>query len=87
MTIVIDNIRNPDDAEISSNFVVETLFIDVVVTQNTEFGRTTFTSAPSKNFFIFSWWRCKLACLQLLKQTYRTGINLGFQIYTFQSLP
>ena len=34
MTVVISNIRNPKDDEISSNFVVETLFLDVVVTEN-----------------------------------------------------
>ena len=46
MTVVIGDILNPKDAEISSNFVVETLFLNVVVTKNEEFGRTSFTSSP-----------------------------------------
>lgn len=48
MTVIISNIRNPNDAEISSNFVVETYFKEVSVDANTEFGRTPFTKAPGK---------------------------------------
>lgn len=52
LTIVIDNVQNPKDLDsatnstTSSSFIVQTLFEDVVVTSNTEFGRTTFTPAP-----------------------------------------
>lgn len=50
LTIVIDNVQNPKDLDsattTSSTFIVQTLFQDVVVSSNTEFGRTTFTPAP-----------------------------------------
>lgn len=46
ITIVIDNVLNPQDYTTSSFFVVETLFKNVVVTRNSEFGRTPFTPTP-----------------------------------------
>ena len=47
ITIVIDNIRNPKDYTTSSYYVVETLFKNVVITRNSEFGRIPFTKAPT----------------------------------------
>lgn len=52
VTIVIDNVLNPSDYTTSSYFVVQTLFQNVVITSNKQFGRTPFTSAPSKNTLI-----------------------------------
>ena len=46
LTIVIDNVLNPRYYTTSSYFTVQTLFQNVVVTSNTEFGRTPFTPAP-----------------------------------------
>ena len=65
MTIVITNIMNPTNVEMTSNFVVQTLFLNVVVTENTEFGKATITRVPSTYSFIFSRWWCKSPCVQL----------------------
>lgn len=46
VTIVIDGVLNPTDYTTSSYFTVQTLFKNVVVTSNNEFGRTPFTKAP-----------------------------------------
>lgn len=46
ITIVIDNVLNPKDYTTSSAFQVQTLFQSVVVTSNTNFGRTPLTPAP-----------------------------------------
>jgi len=46
VTIVIDNVLNPTDYTTSSYFVVQTLFQNVVITSNSQFGRISFTSTP-----------------------------------------
>ena len=46
ITIVVDNVLNPKDYTTSSSFQVQTLFQSVVVTSNTDFGRTPLTPAP-----------------------------------------
>lgn len=46
VTIVVDGVKNPIDYTTSSYFTVQTLFKNVVVTSNKEFGRTPFTKAP-----------------------------------------
>lgn len=48
ITVVIGNILNPTDVEMSSQFIVQTLFIKVVVESNQDFGRSPFTATPSK---------------------------------------
>jgi hypothetical protein len=46
ITIVIDNVLNPTGFQQSSSFVIETLFQNVVVTSNNQFGSTIFSSTP-----------------------------------------
>lgn len=46
ITIVIDNVLNPNEYTTSSYFVVQTLFKNVVITSNSQFGRTPFTAPP-----------------------------------------
>ena len=43
---MIEGILNPGNIEMSSNFVVETLFLDIVITSHAEFGKISFTNAP-----------------------------------------
>jgi hypothetical protein len=52
VTIVIDNVLNPTDYTTSSYFVVQTLFQNVVITSNSQFGRISFTKAPSNSTLI-----------------------------------
>ena len=53
LTIIFDNVLNPKDIPTTSNsttssfFILQTLFQDVVVAANKEFGRTTFTPSPT----------------------------------------
>jgi len=48
MTVVIDNVRNPSDFSTSSFFTVSTLFKEVLVSSNSNFGRTPFTPTPTQ---------------------------------------
>lgn len=51
-TVVIGNILNPSDGEMSSQFIIQTLFKQVTVEVNEDFGRTPFTNTPSILCFI-----------------------------------
>lgn len=46
MIVVISNILNPVDSDMSSQFTVQTLFKQVIVESNSDFGKTPFTAAP-----------------------------------------
>jgi hypothetical protein len=48
MVVVIGNILNPIYSEMSSQFTVQTLFQQVVIEENKDFGKTPFTAAPGK---------------------------------------
>jgi Golgi nucleoside diphosphatase len=79
-TILIKNIRNPNITEMSSNFVLKTLFKSVVVTENLQFGKTPFTLSPSNNLNYFSF-ICCWNSVQLSKHFSLAGFNMDIQLH------
>ena len=85
--VVIGNIQNPTDTEMSSQFAIQTMFKEVIVEANYNFGRTPFTSTPGNDCNYLSGQRDDDDSQQLRKHFGQPRIVLGLPVHALKVLP